>query len=114
MSNRIFSMFTVNDYKGGELSSSPNMSLDQVLGGLVECGAFSHPNLEHSSDVWDKTDDEIREIIKECSFDEEAYASSDDGWCGELFEHVDNELTCVDPKELQPLLADYIIAENNA
>ena len=107
--DRIFSIFKVYDYKGGELSSTTNIDLDYVVSELIESGIIEHKEIEYSDDIYGKKDEDIRRICSECDLKDNLYAGGDNGPVLEIFEHKDNKLTSVYPSEFQPLFADYII-----
>lgn len=97
---RTFSMFKVYDYKGGELSSSVNISLDQIVGELLE-------GIEVS---WHLPEAEMREFFNNHEIQKDIYASIDSqGFCGEIYEHKDGKLESIEPEYFLQFMADYIL-----
>ena len=76
----LYSMFTVNDYKGGELSTSLNKTAEKIAEELIDMGAVEY-------DESDLTNITIK--------DAEEYAGGDDGWCGEIYKHLNGKLKLV-------------------
>ena len=83
---RMFSMFKVFDYKGGEVSSSVNIDLDQIVGELLE-------SMKGGYEAWDLPEAEMREFFANAEIETDLYAYQDsDNFCGEIYEHKDGKL----------------------
>ena len=81
----MYSIFRVFDYKGGELNASINLTKNEFIQELIE---------SRFEDVEGETISEIKENISEIINDDEFYEiyAGGDGFCGELYEHIDNKL----------------------
>jgi hypothetical protein len=104
MSKRKFSIFKVYDYKGGELSSSVNLSEDEFIGELAE----KFDDLD--GDPSELTVEEIQKQIEEMESDEDFYSTyaGGDGFCGEIYEHKGSNLEEVSISDFIPQIAAYI------
>lgn len=107
--SRIFSIFQVYDYKGGELGRELNCSMNDVADTLIGSGLIKHKDLGHWEDLYSMEDNKIREVISECEFDTSTYAYYDGGFTGAIFEHKDNKLVEVNLEIFRPAMADSAI-----
>jgi len=99
---RIFSIFRVYDYKGGELSTSTNLFIEDLCCELAE-------TLE-LGDVSSLSEEEISEKIEKITSENFFfnYAGSDRGFCGKIYEHVENQLKEVKFVDFLPQIASYV------
>lgn len=106
---RIFSIFKVYDYKGGELSSYTNIKLDSLIGEILESGTIKHKDIDCWEDLYDIEDEnKVREICSGLTIESDIYAGGD-GTVMEIYEHKDNRLHSISPESLQSQFADYIL-----
>ena len=106
---RVFSIFKVYDYKGGELSATTNISFDDVVGELIESGIIEHDAIEYSDDLYQLSDDKIRKICDECELKDDEYAGGDSTVIS-IYEHKKKrQLVSIEADEFKPYFADYII-----
>ena len=106
---RVFSIFRVYDYKGGELSTITNISLDDVVGELVEAGIMDHKEIEYSDDIYRFSDDDIIRICGESEIKDTTYAGGGDEVI-RVFEHFKKKrIEEVEIEEFKPYFANYII-----
>ena len=104
---RIFSIFRVYDYKGGELSYDTNITLASVIGEVVESGLICHEDLDSWEDLYNIADEDLDKLCSEIKFEEAIYAGGD-GTVMEIIEHVNNKLVSFDIENTKPYIADYI------
>lgn len=104
MSKRIFSIFKVYGYKGGELSSRVNLSEDRFYGELAEL--FEDIEADFSA----MSEEEIVKELKKAENDEDFYSTyaGGDGFVGEIYEHKDGKLKEVSISNFFPEIAKYI------
>jgi hypothetical protein len=106
---RFFSIFKVHDYKGGELSSSVNLDYAQFISELIDS--------LYTDVVDDFYDDQISEedllqYIKDYEVSFKIYAGGDEnGFCGEMYEHVNGTLIEVDIADFYEDIAKYLIEQ---
>ena len=105
--DRIFSIFKVYDYKGGELSTSVNIPLDGVIGELLESNIVSHPEVDCWGDFFELEDDRVDGVCKNLVFSDDTYAGGD-GVIIEVFEHIGNKLKSRELSFFNPFFAEYI------
>jgi len=106
---RVFSIFKVYDYKGGELSATTNVSFNNVVGELIEAGVMDHDKLEYADDIYNFSDKEIKTICNESEIKDTLYAGGDDTVI-RVYEHKKKKvLTEVELEYFKPFFADYII-----
>ena len=107
-SKRMFSIFTVADYKGGELMSYLNQSFDGAVGTAIE--NIKHPDIGNWEDLYDLPDEDIKRICSECTFEEYDYAGGDHGmFVGKIYEHLNNTLAECSLEGFKSSFAGYII-----
>ena len=100
---RIFSMFRVYDYKGGELSRYTNVTTEEIAGELAEM------YYEDIFDLVGKTVEDIRKYILDNPMEESTYAGGDTGnFVGNIYEHVDNKLVGVSLNSCIEDIVQYI------
>ena len=104
---RVFSIFKVYDYKGGELSTDLNLSFESLVSNVLEYGLYQHPEIEYSDDIYKMPLEELQKVIDECTFDSDLYAGGE-GTVFEVFEHKDNRLVSVDLSIIRPYMLDII------
>jgi len=104
---RVFSIFKVYDYKGGELSTDLNLSLESLVGNVLEYGLYQHPGIEYSDDIYKMPLEEMQTVIDECTFDSDLYAGGE-STVFEVFEHIDNRLVQVDLNFIRYYMLDAI------
>ena len=94
MEDRIFSIFKVYDYKGGELSSSTNMNFEDVVSEIIESGNLKHPEISYWEDLYEIADEnELERICSELKYESDLYAGGDEpGTVMVIFEHKNNKL----------------------
>lgn len=103
---RTFSIFKVYDYKGGELSELINLDEEQLCYELWELFDFDLDDDDIT--VEDITKQLLEKYNDDDFFDE--YAGGD-GFCGKIFEHIDNKLEYFDMEDFLPQLAQHIKKE---
>jgi hypothetical protein len=106
MSKRKFSIFKVSDYKGGELSSYTNLSEEEFIVELSEL----FTDMDDDKNLSEMTLEEIQKEIRKMESDEDFYSlyAGGDGFCGEICEHIENELVDVSIEDFIPQIASYI------
>lgn len=99
---KLYCIFSVSDYKGGELHSSVNMSFYKFIGELSE--KFYLDNIDNM------TIDQIREEVVEKLKDRGFYSTyaGGDGFCGKCYVIEDNNLKSVKIESYVNDIADYI------
>jgi hypothetical protein len=95
----------VYDYKGGELTSSTNLDEEEFYAELSEL-------FENAFDegIEGMTVNQIESKVNETINDDEFFSTyaSGDGFCGEIYEHINNELIKVSIKKFIPQIAEQI------
>lgn len=107
---RVFSVFQVYDYKGGELSSSTNISFQRLMGEIAERydNILDYENIKLES----MTEEELVEFVKANPIEEDTYAGGDTGsFVGEIYEHKENKLCSISINEFATEVAEYINKE---
>jgi hypothetical protein len=91
----MYSIFKVYDYKGGELNSTINLSIDGLAAQLSESfeNWFDERDLDPKIMTIDDIEEEIGIAMKDSDFFS-TYAGGD-GFCGKIFEHKNNLLVSV-------------------
>jgi hypothetical protein len=111
METRIFSIFSVADYKGGDLKAYTNLNtssfLRELYENLVECN--SSLNLYLNSDMSSKKEI-LAMLLKHNNSDTLfiRYAGGDHGFCGKVYEHINGKLVELSFRQLMEFLAEYI------
>lgn len=104
MSTRKFSIFSVYDYKGGELRSSTNLSEEEFYGQLADLVEHVVPDVTKLS--VEEIQSKLEELCNKNDF-ESSYAGGD-GFCGEMYEHIGGELSTVEFIDFLPQVASFI------
>lgn len=115
-----YCIFRVYDYKGGELSSSLNLTRERVAGSLAELFE-NHIDLETISEKRDRkiskvldeetsSVPEIKEQLLKALKDDDFFSTyaGGDGFCGEIYEVDNNTLTSVSISSFVDDIANYI------
>lgn len=98
---KTYALFEVYDYKGGELSATTNMSLEDLLNELWELYYTTDTNLETA------TEQDILDWLNDNPIEESTYAGGD-SFCGTYYEVEASKMRAIDLDEFNKELAAYI------
>lgn len=100
----VYSIFSVSDYKGGELHESLNLSRDAMLTQVMEYGFYG-------DDLFScETEYDLREAIKEG--DQTNIYAGGDGIVMSIYVHKDNKIRTFNPSNLEDEIVDLWLRYN--
>ena len=109
MSKETYCIFEVYDYKGGELSSSVNLSKEDFISELAE--KFDSLDYNDPLEI-----NNVKSKINECLKDEDEFYSEyagGDGFVGEMYVIENNKMKGISFGEYVDDIAEYIIKNWN-
>jgi len=110
----LFSLFTVYDYHGGDLTPEINISLDDLVKSLFNYGIIENEAFEAFDQICSFSDEDITKFCNESKLDEKVHAGDyDDRVLVRIYEHIDGKLVKVNLVEFRDDICKFIINLKN-